>query len=220
MYPLYTPYKNQALSITENISFFVMHLDCHLTWKLYLDNLVKELNLISFMLRKLLPIINVNMLWMVYLAHFHSLISYGIIFWSSSSSMRNVLIIKKRAIRIKLSLGPRSSCREGFKQLDILTVPCLYIYALTLFTVKNPNIYQTNASVHGRNTRQLNTMHKLSVRLSSLQRGGYYSSVTIFNQLLQTIIKFHNNIHIFKTLLRNYHVIPMRNFFLLITIVS
>jgi len=87
-------------------------------------------------------------------------------FLGSSSSMRNVFIIQKRAIRIMLRLGPRSSCRKGFKNLDILTVPCLYIYALILFAIKNLNIYQTNSSVHGMNTRQQNKLHIPSVRLS------------------------------------------------------
>jgi len=84
---------------------------------------------------------------MVYFTHFYSYISYGTIFWGSSSSMRNDFIIQKRAIRIMVRLGPRSSCREGFKNLDIHTVPCLYIYVLILFAVKNPHIYQTNTSV-------------------------------------------------------------------------
>jgi hypothetical protein len=64
---------------------------------------------------------------MAYFAHFHSQINYGVIFWGSSSSMKNVYIIQKRAIRIILRLGPSSSCREGFKKLDILTVPYLYL---------------------------------------------------------------------------------------------
>jgi len=55
-----------------------------------------------------------------------------------------------------LRLGPRSSCREVFNKLDILTVLCLYIYTLMLFAVKNLNIHQTNSSVHGMNTRQQN----------------------------------------------------------------
>ena len=83
--------------------------------------------------------------------------------------MRNVSIIKERAIRIILRLGPRSFCREGSKKLDILTVLCLYIYALKLFAVKNLNIYQTNSSVHGINTRQQNNLHIPSVGLSSIQ---------------------------------------------------
>jgi hypothetical protein len=101
------------------------------------------------MLRKLLPIVNVKMLRMVYFAHFCSQISYGIIIWGSTSSVRNVFVIQKIAIGIMLRLGPRSSCREGPRKLDILTVPYLYIYGLMLFDVKNLDIHQTTSSVWG-----------------------------------------------------------------------
>jgi hypothetical protein len=142
---------------------------------------------------------------MTYFAHFDSQINYGI-FWGSSSSMRNVFIIQKSAIRIMLRLGPRSSCREGFRKLGILTVPCLYVYVLMLFVIKNSKIDQNNTSVHGRNTRQENKLHVPSVRSSTIQRGVYYSSIKVFNHLLQNISKLHNNIQIFKTMLRNYLV--------------
>jgi len=72
-----------------------------------------------------------------------------------------------------------------------------------LFAVKNLNIYQTNSSVHGTNTRQQNKLPIPSVKLFSIQRGVYYSSVKIFNQLPQNIFKYYNNIHTFKTLLRD-----------------
>ena len=48
-----------------------------------------------------------------------------------------------------------------------------------LFAVKNLNIYQTKSSVHGMNTRQQNKLHIPSARLSSVQRGVYYSSVKV-----------------------------------------
>jgi len=87
----------------------------------------------------------------------------------------------------------------------MLTVPCLYIYALMSFTVKNLNIYQTNTSVHGMNTRQQNKLHIPSVKLSSIQTAVYYSSVKIFNHLSQNIFKYcNNNVCTFETLLRDY----------------
>ena len=92
--------------------------------------------------------------------------------------------------------------QRGFQK--ILTVPCLYIYALMLFAVKNLNIYQTNSPVHGTNTRQQNKLHIPLLRLSSIQTDVYYSSVKIFNHLLQNIFKYCNNIHNFMTLLRDY----------------
>jgi hypothetical protein len=90
--------------------------------------------------------------------------------------------------------------------LGILTVPCLYIYVLMLFVIKNPKIYQTNTSVHARNTKQQNKLHAPSVRSSTIQRGVYYSSVKTFNHLPQNTSKLHNNTHIFKTMLKNYLV--------------
>ena len=92
-------------------------------------------------------------------------------FLGLSSSMKNVFMIQKRAIRIMLRLGTRSSCREGLKKLGILRIPCLHIYALMLFAVKNPHIYITNISVHDMNSRQQNKLHMPLVRLSSMYRG-------------------------------------------------
>jgi hypothetical protein len=183
-YPLHVSYNKQALTVTHNIKFLGLYLDCCLTRKSHINNLIKKLNSICFMLRKLFFIVNAKMLRTVYFMHFHSQISYGIIFWGSSSSMRNVFIIQKRAVRTMLRLGPRSSCREGLKKLDILTVPCLYIYALMLFAVKNPNIYQTNSSVHGR--IQSNKIHYMYLLLDSPQYKEVY-----FTPLLKYLTNFH-----------------------------
>ena len=59
-YPLNIVYNNQAFTITENIKFLGTHLDCNLIWKSHIDNLIKKLNSICFILRKLLPIVQVH----------------------------------------------------------------------------------------------------------------------------------------------------------------
>ena len=53
------------------------------------------------------------------------------------------------------------------------------------------------------NTRQQNKQHITSVRLSSVQRGVYYSSVKIFDVLPQNVFKYCKNIYTSKTLLRD-----------------
>jgi hypothetical protein len=99
---------------------------------------------------------------------------------------------------IVLRLVPRSSCREGLKKLYILTVPCVYVYALMLFAIKSVNIHQPNTSVHGMSIRQKYKLHIPLVRLFSIQRGVYYSSVIIFSALPQNIFKLHKDIHTLK----------------------
>jgi hypothetical protein len=45
-YPLNTVHNIQVLTVTENIKFLGMHLDCTLIWKSHIDNLIKKLILI------------------------------------------------------------------------------------------------------------------------------------------------------------------------------
>jgi hypothetical protein len=118
--------------------------------------------------------------------------------------MKSIFAVQKIAIRVMLRLGPRSSCREGFKKMGILTVPCLYIYALMMFVVKNRNIYQTNNFIHNLNTRQQEKLHVSSVRLSSIQRGVHYSSIRIYNNLPQSIYILKDNVNIFKQRFKNF----------------
>jgi hypothetical protein len=104
-----------------------------------------------------------------------------------------------------LILGYRSSCKEGFKSMGILTVPCLYIYALMMFVVRNHYIYQTNNVIHNINTRQQEKIHVSSVRLSLIQRGVLYSSIIIYNNLPQNIQILKGNENIFRQTLKNSH---------------
>jgi hypothetical protein len=141
---------------------------------------------------------------MVYFAYFHSIVSYGIIFWGSSASIRNLFLIQKMVLRIMLGLGHRSSCREAFKKLDMLIVPSMYIYAMVMFVVRNPDVYQTNYILHGINTRQRNKLHIPFVKLSAIQKGVLYSSIRVFNALPSNIVDLQSNTSRFRNDLRRY----------------
>jgi hypothetical protein len=103
-----------------------------------------------------------------------------------------------------LRLGPRSSCKEGFKSMGILTVSCLYIYAMMMFVVRNHYIYQTNNVI--RNIRQQEKIHISSVRLSLIQRGVLYPSLIIYNNLPKNIQILKGNVNIFRQTLKNFLV--------------
>jgi hypothetical protein len=116
----------------------------------------------------------------------------------------SIFAAQKRAIRIMLRLGRRSSCQEGFKSMGILTVPCLYIYALIMFNVRNHYIYHTYNVVHNINTRQQEKLHVSSVRSSLIQRDVLYSSIIIYNNLPQNIQILKGNVNIFRQTLKNF----------------
>jgi hypothetical protein len=58
--------------------------------------------------------------------------------------------------------------------------------------------------VHEVNTRAKHELHRLSVNLSCIQMGVYYSRIKIFNSLPPYILEFKNEKRKFKATLRQY----------------
>jgi hypothetical protein len=73
----------------------------------------------------------------MYFAHVHTIMSCGVIFYGNFSYANKVFILQKKIIRIITNAGPRKSCRENFRDMQILTIYFQYIYLILLFTVND-----------------------------------------------------------------------------------
>jgi hypothetical protein len=63
---------------------------------------------------------------MVYFSTFHSIISYGIIFWGSSNYSNIIFRTQKGIVRIITSSGKKDSCHNSLKPLCILPLQSPY----------------------------------------------------------------------------------------------
>jgi hypothetical protein len=81
--------------------------------------------------------LSISILKMVYHSLFHSIMSYGIMFWGNSPHSPVIFKIQKRVLRILMGIGYRDSCRELFKELKNLTLSSQYILSLLLFVIRN-----------------------------------------------------------------------------------
>jgi hypothetical protein len=89
---------------------------------------------------------------MVYYSIFHSVMSYGTIFWAISNYSKIIFKIKKSVIRIITNSGNRDSCRDLFKELNILPLQSQYLLTLLMFIAKNKELSKMNLDVHNFNT--------------------------------------------------------------------
>jgi len=48
--------------------------------------------------------------------------------------------------RAIMGVGARCSCKELFKKIDILSIPCEYIFSLLMFVTKNFDDFLTNTA--------------------------------------------------------------------------
>jgi len=73
----------------------------------------------------------------VYYDFFHSVMSYGIIFWGKLSHSSIIFRMYKKAIRIMEGCGNRVVLRNLFKKLRILPLTSQYMLSLLMFVVQN-----------------------------------------------------------------------------------
>ena len=106
----------------------------------------------------------------IYFSYVHSVNSYGIIFGGNSCFSTNIFKIQKRIIRIITNTGRHDSCRQLFKQLQILPLPSHYIYSLLVFVKKNRKLFLSNSEIHELNTQYNQNLHLPSTNLTMVQK--------------------------------------------------
>lgn len=94
----------------------------------------------------------------------------------------------------------RESCRELFKELNMLLLLLQYIVSLFLFVFNNTDYFVSNSVFHSNNTRQINDLHLPQVTLAIYKNGVNYSGIKISNGLPKAIKDISNNLISLKLL--------------------
>jgi hypothetical protein len=199
-------FKTIELTETPHITFLGLEIDNQLSWNLHIDKISNKLTSICFMLRAAKPYISSSTLKTIYYSLFHSVMSYGIVFWGHSSNTQRIFILQKRAIRLIMGQGNRTSCRHIFKQLEILPLKSQYIYSILLFVSKHYHLFATNYNTHNIQTRHRDNLHVPSSSLTVFQKGVYFSGIQIYNKLPAALKQLVKSPKFFKKAIKDYLV--------------
>jgi hypothetical protein len=112
-------------------------------------------------------------------------------------------------IRIITEIGNRTSCKQSYIALKILTLSSLYICSFLCFVVDNMNQYYFVSDIHKRNTRQvLNlNLYPPPTNLSLYQKGSYYMGIKLFNCLPLSLKQLYKDVKQFKLKFKNVWVV-------------
>jgi hypothetical protein len=124
---------------------------------------------------------NTNTLKSAYFVYIHSTMKHGISFWGNSSDGKMIFTLEKKIVRLMAGVNPRNSCKNRFKKLKILTLPCENIISLMDFIVNNQEHFQTNCTIHSVNTKNKNLFHRPIAKISCFLKNAYYADIKIFN---------------------------------------
>jgi len=173
------------------------------SWKDHIAVLTSKLNKACCAIKAIKPFMSVDILRMIHFSYVHSVMLYGIIFWGNSHHS-NIFKIIKRIIRYIENTGSCDSCRQLFKQLQILSLPSQNIFSLRVFVNKNRGLFHSNSEIHDLNTRFNYNLHLPSTNLTLVQKGVLYSGSKIYNHLPSNIKVLSNGAKRFKPTLKSY----------------
>ena len=115
--------------------FLGIYVDQGLTWDCHVDSVCSKLASGIYVLRQLSKYCPPQILMTAYYGVIYPHLSYGIALWGGCTNVNfsRMFILQKKAVRIIAKLKGRESCRPAFKNLKLLTLPCLYIMETCLF---------------------------------------------------------------------------------------
>jgi hypothetical protein len=81
------------------------------------------------------------------------------------------------SIRAMLGYGNRVSCRNIFKDLNILSFASQYIFLLLVFVLQNKVLFSSNIDSHTIDTRRRQDLYLPKAKLTIYQKGVYYAGI-------------------------------------------
>jgi hypothetical protein len=106
---------NRKIATTQSLKFLGLTIYTSLTWIYHVGKLTSTMNKACYAIRLIKPFMSLDVLRSTYFLYFHSIISYGIIFWGTSFCSEEIFKTQKRIIRIVMNSSKNASCRQLFE---------------------------------------------------------------------------------------------------------
>jgi hypothetical protein len=138
------------LEYTAETKFLGIYITETLKWNSHVQSLANKLSKVSFMIKSSKGILSPYMIRNVYFTKFQALLRFEVLFLGGIGGELSIRMfrIQKRVIRSKAGVSSRTSCKQLFKELNILTLASLYILEVTCFIRKYCQFLEQNSNVH------------------------------------------------------------------------
>jgi hypothetical protein len=176
-------FEGRIIPVTMVIKFLGTHISERLKWNYHCDSLKSKLNTGYYLINLLKKITNPRVCRTMYFASFHTHLKYGIIVWGSDPQSREIFLLQKKVIRIMCKVNQNTSCRNLFRMLGILPLPCIYISEMVCWIKYCRGKIEYNSDIHDFDTRHKTDLHLLTCRTNMAKYNGTNMGIILYNRL-------------------------------------
>lgn len=182
--------NNKTIEQSSVVKYLGVYIDSKLTWSNQIDFILKKLTTHCYVLWQLRFKVDLNLLLIYYYSYVHSCINYATITWGNCTRSNEVFILQKKIIRTILFKSKIDSCRNLFRQLGILTLPCVFILKCVTMVKLDPDIINNIRDNHDRYNFRSNMQIAIPKhRLTLVAKSPLVLPIKIFNKLPVTYTK-------------------------------
>jgi hypothetical protein len=185
-------FKNMNIAYKSEIQFLGINITENLKWNVQLNKLFQKLSKICYVIKTLKEVMSPYMIRCIYYAHFHSLVRSGIIFWGGDIENNKIFKLQKRVNRIISGTSRQTSCRQIFKDYNMLTVTCLYILEIVCFIKKYKGSLEQNVTFHNYNTRKKMDLHVQYCSKDLFKKSVVNMGIKLYNKVPDNIKDLEN----------------------------
>jgi hypothetical protein len=157
--------------------FSGIYINQNMKWNSHIKYLSSKLNTSYYMINSVNCITNPHILRSMYLTYCHAHLRYALTLCGGDHESKRICKLQIKVIRIISSADQNVSCRNLFRDLNILPVPCLYIIEVICYIKLNIDKMKLNEEIHDLCTGHKSDLHvqfcKTTLLRNSVANSGY-----------------------------------------------
>jgi hypothetical protein len=191
--------NNLRLNYTVKTKFLGVYTTETLKWSTHTQSLANKLCNVAFMIKSLTKIMSPYVIHNIYFSKFQSQLRCGILFWGGLGGIMSTKLfrLQKKVIRFMVWVNSRTSCKQLFKDNNILTLVFLYVLEVICYIKRYCQSLELNADVNKYDTRRKMDIHVQSSRTDKNKNSVISMGTKLYNKL-PSYIKELDNFKAFK----------------------
>ena len=105
-------YEDKQISTVNDTKFLGLFINNNHSWKTHIDCIKSKLSSACYAIRSVKPYVTTNTLKMIYYSYFHSVMTYGLLFWGNSPDSIKIFRLQKKIIRIMMGCRNTETCKK------------------------------------------------------------------------------------------------------------